>query len=233
MDYVLETALRIGVDDSVYIPFEGKVVRWINGTPERDAIASISVADVNNHTVEDEKLNRLLTVLVWDHNHPIRRVWGVGGGRSPYAKVYSPRKAAGLQVDLTYLVPKLREVRSETQWLALALYREAQNSTSTFYEYLCYWKILDRVFPRKADKQAWLKTVAVPRLAYLDRMKEILASNADVEKYFRERWVNAIKHVMRDPVINPDKPDDLLAITKDTHLMEDVAKLVMRDELKL
>lgn len=232
MDYVLQTTIQIGRTDSVYIPFEGKVIRWVNGTPERDAIASISVADLNNHVAEDNKLNRLLTLLVWDNHQPILKAWGSGGGRSPYPKVYSPKKSIGLLVDPAFLFVNLDKPRSEIQWLALALYREAQNSSSPFYEYFCYWKILDRVFPKQPDKKSWLETVAVPKLNYLDHFKDIIAKQADIEEYFRKMRLNAIKHVMRAP-LSPDSPSDLLAITKDAFVMEHIAKLAMEEQLKL
>jgi hypothetical protein len=232
MDYVIETTISIGREDSVYIPFEGKVIRWTNGTPERDAIASISVADLQNHAAEDDKLNRLLTLLVWDNHQPIRKAWGSGGGRSPYPKVYSPRKATGLLIDLAFLFPQLNKTRSDIQWLALALYREAQNSSSTFYEYFCYWKIFDRVFPNPPEKRTWLNRVAVPKLGYLDHLKEIIAKYTDIEEYLRNIRLNAIKHVRRG-TLSPDNPADLLAITKDAFVMENIAKLVMEEELKL
>jgi len=234
LDYVLETTLKIGNDRTAYIPFEGKVIKWVNGTPEQNAVVSISIADLHDHSSEDEKLNRLLTVLVWEHGQPILKGWGTGGGRSPYPKVHSPRRAAGLVVDpRSLLTQPEKKARTETEWLALALFREAQNSSSNFYEYLCYWKILDRVFPKQRDKKEWLADVAIPKLSYRDDLKEILKKTADLEHYLRETRLNAIKHVRKTPLLNPDNPIDLLAITKETRAMQAIAALVMRDQLKL
>jgi hypothetical protein len=232
MDYVVETALHIGIESCVYIRFEGKVIRWINGTPERDAVASISIKDIRDHKDEDEKLNRFFTLLAWDHRQPVRTTFGVGGGRSPYPKVYSPRKAAGLLVDSTYLLPLSGKVRDKRQWLALALYREATNSSSTFYEFFCHWRILDLAIPGPADKQAWLEAVAIPKVGHQERLKEILVKHPYLEEYLRKVQLNAIKHVLCRE-LNPDNPEDLLAITKDSYVMEDIARLVMTDKLNL
>jgi hypothetical protein len=66
----------------------------------------------------------------------------------------------------------------------------------------------------------------------MDRMKEILAKHADLEQYLREVKVNGIKHAIKGTV-DPDSPLDQLSTTKDNRIMEEVAKLVMRDRLGL
>jgi hypothetical protein len=103
MDYVLDTTLQIGTAPYAYITFEGKVMRWINGTPERDATVSVSVANLHQHAAEDDQLNRFLSLLVWEHGQSVRIKWGIGGGRTAYSKAYSPRRAGNLRVEPAYL----------------------------------------------------------------------------------------------------------------------------------
>ena len=234
MDYVLDTTLQIGTEPYAYITFEGKQIRWINGTPERDATVSVSVASRLDHTKELDQLNRFLSLLVWEHGQSARIKWGVVGGRTAYSKAYSPRKAGGLRVDPGYVQRMSSLGLNKDQQLALALYREAQNSSSTFYEFLSYYKILELTIPNKgnAGRGLWLDTVAIPKLGYLDRMKEILAEHSNLEEYLREVKVNGIKHAIKK-TIDPDSPQDQLSTTKDNRLMEEIAKLAMRDKLGL
>jgi hypothetical protein len=233
MDYALDTSVRVGTAPCVYIPFDGKVIRWINGTPERDATVSISVESLQNHSNEDEKLNRFLSLMVWDHRHPAGIRTGVGGGRTAYSKAYSPRRAASLRIEPTDLQALFAKARNAKQRLALALYREATNSSSTFYEFLSYWRILEVGLGASATKRrTWLEKVAIPKLGYEERLKEVVAKHPDLEKYLRETRANAIKHAIKGE-IDPDDPKDRLANTRDNFFMEEIARLVMTDVLKL
>ena len=234
MDYVLDTTLHVGIEPYAYVPFEGKVIRWINGTPEADATVSIGVSNLQDHATEDDQLNRFLSLLVWQHGGHARIKWGVGGSRTAYSKAYSPRMAGGMRVDAGYLQRGSKLVLTDDQRVALALFREAQNSSSTFYEFLSYYKILEMGVPNKGKtgRAQWLNTIAIPKLGHLERMGEILAKHSDLETYLREVEVNGIKHAIKG-TIDPDNPLDQLSTTKDNRLMEEIAKLVMRDRLGL
>jgi len=142
--------------------------------------------------------------------------------------------SGGLRVDPGYLQRGTKLALTADQKLALGLYREAQNSSSTFYEFLSYYKILELAVPNKGKtaRRHWLNTVAIPKLAHMDRMKEILANHSDLEQYLREVKVNGIKHAIKGTV-DPDSPLDQLSTTKDNRIMEEIAKLVMRDRLGL
>ena len=237
IDYVLDTTLKIGTDPYAYVTFEGKVMRWINGTAEAEATISIGVANLHDHKAEDDQLNRFLSLLVWQHGGRARIKEGVGGARTAHSKVYSPRMSVGLRVDPGYLQRGTKLALTTDQKLALGLYREAQNSSSTFYEFLSYYKILELAVPNKGNisRGEWLNTVAIPNLEHLPhlgRLKEILAVHSDLEQYLRDVKVNGIKHAIKRTV-DPDNPLDQISTTKDNHLMQEIAKLVMRDRLGL
>jgi len=237
MDYVLDTTLKIGTDAYAYVTFEGKVMRWINGTAEAEATISIGVANLHDHRAEDDQLNRFLSLLVWVHGGRARIKEGVGGARTAYSKIHSPRLLGGLRVDPGYLQRGTKLDLTKDQKLALGLYREAQNSSSTFYEFLSYYKILELAVPNKGHtpRREWLSTVAIPKLAnlpHMGRLKEILATHSDLEQYLREMKVNGIKHAIKKTV-DPDNPLDQISTTKDNDLMEEIAKLAMRDRLGL
>lgn len=185
------------------------------------------VKDLNRHDHEDEKLNRLLSSIVWEHKHPIRKLWGAGGPRRPFPVVYGPRMSGGIQIDPSFLLYYPSKITTETQWLALTLFREAANSGSNFYAFLCYHKVLDLVFPKLKDRKHWLNNVAPGQTWEKERLLAILKNTTDLEKYFREERLNAIKHVLKKPFVNPDDPKDQIRITVDVYVIKDLARLAI------
>jgi Methylamine utilization protein MauJ len=118
----------------------------------------------------------------------------------------------------------------------LRLFREGVNAGSSFYGYLCFWRVLDFVFPDRPEKRAWLHDVGIKNSVEHQRITEVLAAHPDLEVYLREERLNALKHVgqvrqgtrARSGPLNPDKPEDLLSATKDVGMMEDFARKAIR-----
>jgi hypothetical protein len=234
VDYALETKLQLGKNASTYISFEGKTLRWINATPEADGTVSVSMSDRKDHRAEDEMVLRFLSLLAWENSQPARIKFSVSGGRTAYSKAYSSRGGTlGIRVDPLFWPRLFNRSLDKSQRAALALYREAMNSSSTFYEFLSYYKILELALPGGAPVRGkWLDAIAIPKLGYIPRMKEILAQHSSLEHYLREMKVNGIKHAIK-MTIDPDNPEDQLATAKDNRLMEQIARLVMIDKLGL
>ena len=232
IDYVVDSSLRIGREDEVYLDFEGLLVRWINGTPERDAVVSILVKDIHTQDEEVHKFNRLLTVMAWEHKLPIRRLWGVAVVKKPFPVVYGPRMARGVQVDPEFAWNDYRKPKTESQWLALALYREALNSESKFYAFLSYHKIIDVIFPKLEHKRNWINNIAPSQTREKERVERIRQSNADLEAYLRQEQLNAIKHVLKKPSLNPDDPIHQRSISSDLEVIKDFARLAIETQLR-
>jgi Methylamine utilization protein MauJ len=233
VEYVIDSMIRIGHAEEAYIEFEGKTFRWINGTTERDAVVVVPVRDLNDTQAEVEKLNRLLSAIVWEHKHHIRKLWGMGGPRKPYPSVYGPRMSFGIIVEPYYLAHfTANKSISDAEWLALALFREAVNSESKFYAFLCYYKILDIPFEKNKDRTVWINNVAPTVTREKERVNEILKNTTDLEEYLRQERVNAIKHVLHRPALNPDDPRDEFKVTVDLDVMKDLARLAIEMMLK-
>ena len=233
LEYAIDSMVQIGHQEEAYVEFEGTTFRWINGTAERDAVVTVPVDDLQNTEVEVEKLNRLLSAIVWDHKHPIRKLWAIGGARKPYPSVYSPRMSRGVHVDSNFLMyfPGKKQL-TDDQWLALALFREAINSGSKFYAFLSYYKILDIPFKNNSkDRIDWINRIAPTLTREKARLDEILVKTTDLEKYLRDELANAIKHVLRKPVLNPDDPKDEFKITADLYVIQDFARLAIEKML--
>lgn len=197
-DYILDSALHLGSDEEVLLEFEGKKFRWFNGTVERDAmIISMGVRNLNNHEGEDGKLNRLLTTMVWEHKVPIRKLWGVGGPRRPYPTAYGPRQSGGIQVDPAFIQYELQKTRTPPQWFALSLFREAVNSRSKFYSFLCFWKIIELAYPEPKKRKSWVNQVACAATREKENLSRILQNTVDLEEYFRKERRHAVAHVFQ------------------------------------
>jgi hypothetical protein len=231
VDYVIDSAIRIGNQDEVYLKFEDLTVRWINGTAERDAIVSIPVQDNRSHDEAEVKLDRLLTIIAWEHKHAVRKTWGVAGHRKPFPVVYSPRMRTGIQIDPQYLWNDFRKPKSDEGWLALALYREALNSGSHFYGFLSYYKVIDVLFPKPLDKKGWINGAAARKSHERTRVEEILQIEPDLDEFLRKERLNAIKHVLHRPFLNPDDPKDQRSIAADVHLMKDFATMAIEERV--
>ena len=240
-DYVLDSALRLGSEAEVPLEFEGKKFRWFNGTVERDAVISMGVRDLHNQEEESGKLNRLLTALVWEHKVPIRKLWGTGGPRRPYPTAYGPRQSGAIQVDPAFLQYGLQKTRTRQQWFALALFREAINSRSKFYSFLCFWKIIELAYPKPNERKQWVNQAASVATWEKDNLSTILQQTSDLEEYFREERRHAIAHVFQERragsnkpsrPVNPDDPKHEATITQDLPVIEDFARLAIREMLK-
>lgn len=231
LDYVLNSNVAIGGDEEIYFPFEGRTFRWINGTPETKAIISVGVKELNDHREEDESLNRLLSVLVWEHRHPIAKESGVGGMRRPIPLVWGPRMSFGLRVDPRYLFRETRDY-SEDRWLALALFKEGVNSQSVFYKFLNFWKIVERAIKDgKNTRWAWINKKVTELGLHRERIDEIMKRNPNIAEYLDYSCRCAIAHVFSDPIINPDDHDDYVRISQDVIVVQDLARAAVEEFL--
>jgi hypothetical protein len=240
-DYVLDSGVRLGSGDECLLEFEGKKFRWFNGTAERNAIVSMGVKDLSNHSDEDDKLNRLLTAIVWNHKIPIIKEWGTGGPRRPFPTAYGPRQSSGIQIDAAFLQYELRQTRTTKQWFALSLFREGINSRSKFYSFLCFWKVIEWAYPKQAARSDWLVKVASKATHEKQRLSQILQGTSDLEKYLRDERRHAVANVFQENrpgskttnrPVNPDDPKHEGIVRDDLPVMEDFARIAIEEMLR-
>jgi hypothetical protein len=229
MDYILDSTLIIGDDEETYFPFEGRTFRWINGTPESRAVLSVGCKDLNDPDTYG-CVNRLLSWLVWSHHAPIRKGSGIAGRKRTLPLTWAPRMSGGIKIGTDYLFAAYRAEAAARCSLALALYREGKNAESIFYEYLSYWKILEVTFPKKDDRWDWINR-NVAHTSEAQRVAEIAASNPSIAEYLDYSGRCAIAHVFHKPVIDPDDREDNIRISKDVRLVEQIARMAIREGL--
>jgi hypothetical protein len=230
VDHTLDSNLKIGSEEQIYFSFEGRTFRWINGTPETKAVISIGVKNINDHREEDESLNRLLSVLVWEHRQAIVKEGGIGGARRAIPLIWGPRMSMGVQIDPSFLFRDTGGY-SDKRWLALALFKEGFNSRSVFYSFLNFWKIVELTIIDKVKRWAWINVKAQHLGLHRERVSEIAKTNPNIAEYLDYSGRSAIAHVFRDPVINPDDRDDYVRISQDVRLVEDLAREAVKEFL--
>jgi hypothetical protein len=231
-DYVLDSVISVGKEEEIYFKFENRTFRWINGTAESRALISVGVNELGNHKAEDESLNRLLSVLVWEHRQPIVKRDGIGGPKRPLPLTWGSRSSFGLQIDPQYLFGKTG-IYSDERWLALALYKEGVNSSSVFYRFLNFWKILEVALKNKNDRWRWINLEAPNLSLHTDRIKQITTINADIAEYLDYSGRCAIAHVFRRPIVNPDDYEDYVRISQDVRIVEELARKAVNQFLPL
>jgi hypothetical protein len=75
--------------------------------------------------------------------------------------------------------------------------------------------------------RSWVNQVAAKETREAERVQQLLKSTDDLEKYLREERLNAIKHVLKHPFLNPDDPGHHRSISVDLRLIKDFARIAI------
>ena len=228
MDFALDARLTIGEEEEYLIQFEGRTIRWINGSAESNPVISIGLKTGAESTEVSEKLNRLMSLIVWGHRAEVAKIdGGISGAKRALPYILNSRSSFGLKVEPRWLIKEDPAAISQNRWLALAFYREAVNSRSVFYAFLNYWKIIERAFKPKKARIDWINAVVDAAVIDKTRLTEIRTQHADVASYLDHSCRNAIAHVFFQPLINPDSQADYLRISRDLPVVQALAKLAI------
>jgi hypothetical protein len=229
LDCVVDTDLWIGDGDEVYIKFEGRTFRWINGTPQSSAILGIGTKGSDPYFRDEYRaLNRLISTLVWLSGARVILGHGVGGPKRTLPMTWAPRLSGGTKLPMDIGQGLRFAGNTDADGLALALFKEGRNANSVFYEYLNYWKVIEVAIRDKDTRLAWINSNAA-RAVSPESIPTNLGTANSIAEYLDHHGRSAIAHVFRKPYINPDEIDDSLRISKAVFLVEQLAKLAMRD----
>ena len=242
LDFILDTSLLIGEEDEVYLSFDGRIFRWMNGTPESRATLTVGC---NNHDLQstreaEQAADRLLSFLVWQHHMPITKLWGIGGPRRSLPMAWEPRMSGGLKVSPQHAVSRYTAPFSPRRWLALALYREGVSSRSVFYQFLSLWKVLELALPEIQQQIEWVNqnaaklsgapSATVPIYDYLIGSGRDAIAHVSLGVLSRRRKKKHGPPVMSTSV-DPDNHEHRLRITKDTVLVRELAEKAIQTGL--
>ena len=130
------------------------------------------------------------------------------------AEADGPNKEHGLSICEEFDLSYFPEVTDEDAMLALALMREGRGLNHAGYAFLAFYRVLEVAFPKDKKRIAWI-TASLANLTG-HGVKEALAGITaqgitDVGKHLYELGRCAMAHANRQPIVDPDKPDDIAA----------------------
>lgn len=233
---------------NLYFEFEDVQFKLVKGNKDyEELLCAILEVDDTSGVEFDKEVNRVANITVrflsslsWQYKIPIH--CGYAGGRGwkkglSLLKVkrcdYIPRHFHHTIINNIPAVPKIENIK---QGLALALYREANVSNSQYYKFLCYWKVLDIDYVKGHNINNWIDNTISNNKWILNRahFDESILGNKKISTYLREKCRNAISHIRRKPIINPDNIEDLRRITISNNILRElVERFFMPKELKI
>lgn len=224
--------------EELYIDFEGRKLRWINGTKY---IYPSLIIPAKDDTYEEEReiARRFISALVFSEKYLIREITNVAGPKrfAPFIRQSRSNIFIGISGDILSLLDRKR---SEREWQALSYYKEAVNSESIYYQFLCYYKTIRLAFLNPANNQEdigrtdqWIDSQA-PKLNIAPLLARLASQGKTIGAYLRhEGGRNAIAHVGtligNHPTIVPDNPEDRRKIQEVLPIVRELATKVIED----
>lgn len=179
-----------------------------------------------------ETICRFLSALSWWQHRPARAILRI----ACTAPMRGRSEGHGPLLCDDYCPPEDLQIPTDSKArIALALYREATSVQSTPYELLGYFKVINICYNKGEEQKAWINR-AVAKLPDRDaqeRVKELrdLHSVEDIGKYLYHSGRCAVAHAWGDPVVDPDKPDDLFRLSADMPVARALAEYLIEHEL--
>lgn len=230
--------------EAVAITFEGLEFIWhppltreIEGElDDYGPMVSVVVPDEGDYSAVAEALQRFFSAVVFRYGQPVEDVIHGGiGGDDPW----NPHGArAQRYFAATHVLDAPLEIaveQDQTLWLALALYREGINTSSSIYRCLCFKNVLDAVFDVRQETVG--KGVASPeakarddfinsRAGLFAEWHHVAPPETDWGTYFRDEIRNAAAHVVRAEgkrVLDPDRPRERVLLQNDASVLLNLA----------
>ena len=226
--------------DTCLFRFEGREFAFHGGTDTECYSVETIIDDQSEFDAAYDTLQRFLNGFGWD-NHCAFQIIGVNS-MGLHEKVELPRKtplsrfsrqSRSLLVgfDGTAIPP------SQEAEIALSLLAEARMSQLPFYEFLCYWKILEIRYPGRttAGAEEWLnEALAQKRNIFVaESIREMQAQGRNIGKYFGNKCRNAIAHIERPPVLVASNFRDLSRIWQACGAIAPFAEHFIKHELNM
>jgi len=236
IEFALDTRLRFGDAERVWRKFRGKTLIWINQTENLYTVLIVPVTDRNNYMEEYELAMRFLSRLAFDVDMPIGVITSVGGPMRFAPILRQPKRMGGIVHSADYRL-KSSEASfnsGDSGDLAYAFYKEGLSSSSVYYSFLSYYKVIQLAFGENPDKITnWINDnlgkIRYPGVS--ERIAEIKNEEDDIVKYLFRSGRCAIAHVKKDPVVDPDNPKDRYRLNKDLPIVKGLARYAIESGL--
>ena len=239
---------RDNLPDEIFINFEDRIIRWINGSLYR---CPVIIIPTNDETYEEAIgfAKKFTSLLIFENPYiSIKEAGNVGRPVNFYpAMIRQPRLPSITAISSQYINHSSLG-KNEKEWLALSFYKEAKNSDSIYYEMFNYYKIIQMVFLNNKggeDSQScisWLDS-EINTLPDNQDKKDLIS---DKDNFNKQRHLNLtlggyINHLFRDSIahvgkltkrdkitgvqtVNPDDLDDARRFRKVINVVEQIAR---------
>ncbi len=184
----------------VYVDFGDRKIRWINGT--KYVFPSLVVpSKEEDYKDAQEIVQKFVNALVFSEKLSIRVLWSAACPTKFPPLIRQPRFTIfmGISQDILGLLSK---PRSDKEWEALSYYKEAVNSQSPYYKYLCYYNVIKLAFldpttneEDNSKTDAWINSQTL-RTDTIILQAKLTAEGRTLGEYLRhEGGRDAISHV--------------------------------------
>jgi hypothetical protein len=183
------------------------------------------------------KIYRFTSILSWFEGGYVD-VSGYISGSVPVLygsrNVYS---SLGILGSNTFNCNHMPIIEQENVRKALAFWREGKRleEIHASYAFLSYFKVIESQFSDGRTRRDWI-TANIDRLTdrAAKRVGELRAQGIDVSDHIYESGRCAIAHAsLNDEIVDPDIPADRRRLSADLVMIEELARVYIRDELKV
>ena len=183
------------------------------------------------------KIYRFTSILSWFKGGYVDvsgYIWGshptLYGGRTVYSSV-------GIAGAKSFNCNHMPVVEGENVRKALAFWREGQrlDDVHDSYAFLSFYKVIESQFHDGRERAKWI-TSHIDQLTdrAAKRVAELRAACVDVSEHLFESGRCAVAHAsLEGEIVDPDVPADRKRLSADLVIMEELARIYIRDELKV
>jgi len=222
----------------VYVDFGDRKIRWINGTKYVFPSLVIPSRDPDYKDAH-ELAQKFVNALVFSEKIPIRIVWSAACQTKFPPLIRQPRFSIFMGIS-DVILSLLSQPRNDKEWEALSYFKEAVNSQSPYYKYLCYYNVIKLAFlssttneEDNAQTDSWINNQAL-RTDISNLTTKLSTQNRTLGEYLRhEGGRDAVSHVGTltrggtHSTLLPDSTIDRRKIEEITPVVEELATKVI------
>lgn len=198
----------------------------------------ITIANRNgNHDEAISKIYRLTSILSWFMGGYVDVSGYIYGG---HPTIYGSRNvysSLGIAGTKSFNCNHMPVIEQENVRKALAFWREGKrlDEVHDSYAFLSFYKVIESQFSDGKAKAEWI-TANINKLTdrAAKRVSELRAEGIDVSRHLFDSGRCALAHAsLEGKIIDPDIPTDRRRLSADLIIMEELARIFIRDELKV
>lgn len=184
------------------------------------------------------KVYRFTSILTWFMGGYVD-VSGYTYGSHPilYGNPRTVYSSLGIAGSKSFNCNHMPIIEHENVRKALAFWREGKrlNEVHSSYAFLSFYKVVESQFSDSKKKVEWI-AASIDKLTdrAAKRVAELREAGIDVGRHLFESGRCAVAHAsLEGEIVDPDIPSDRRRLSADLIVMEELARIYIRDELKV